>query len=499
MSLLGLDVGTTGVKAIVFAEDGQSLGSAYREYPLFQPRPGWAELDPELVWHAVCEAVREAVVATGDSDPVRALAVSSQGEAVVPVDQHLRPLANSAVSFCTRTTGYERLWDGRLSERELYQITGQKLSHIYTVMKLMWLRDHEPAVFDEARLFLCYGDYVLARMGGEAAIDFSNAARTFCFDVRRACWSNEVLEPTGIQPERLARPAPCGTAVGRVARQVASDLRLPPDVLLVVGAHDQPAGALGAGVVSPGMAVDSIGTVECLTAASDQLVLNDTAFASGFPCYAHAVPGRYVSLAWVFSGGSILRWFRDVLCRDAVEEAQAAGADPYEVLLRDAPEGPSDVLLLPYFAGSATPNYDSNAKGAIVGLTLSTSRAELLKAALDGISYEMRLLLDLWEGAGIPVERVRAVGGGAKSALWLQQKADVYERPVARVNVADAACLGMALAAGTVCGTYASMQQAAEAVVRETETFEPRPSFSARYAEARERYSRMYRAVRPLS
>ncbi|MEP0767304.1 MAG: hypothetical protein HRF45_12305 [Fimbriimonadia bacterium] len=499
MSLLGLDVGTTGAKAIVFAEDGRALGAGYREYPLLQPQPGWAELDPELVWRAVCEAVRQAVSLAGSSDPVQALAVSSQGEAVVPVDEQTRPLANSAVSFCTRTMGYERMWEGRLSERDLYQITGQKLSHIYTAMKLMWLRDHEPGAFREARRFLCYGDYVLARMGGEPAIDFSNAARTFCFDVRRACWSDEVLEGTGIDPDRLAHPLPCGTPVGTIAKEVAVDLRLPDDTVLVVGAHDQPAGALGAGVVAVGMAVDSIGTVECLTAASDRLVLNDAAFASGFPCYAHAVPSRYVSLAWVFSGGSILRWFRDTLCRGVVAEADAVGADPYDLLLSDAPDGPSEVLLLPYFAGSATPNYDSNAKGAIVGLTLSTTRGELVKAALDGISYEMRLLLDLWDGAGIPVERVRAVGGGARSALWLQQKADVYERPVARVNVADAACLGMALAAGSACGAYDSMEEAAEAVVRETEVFEPRPAFSARYSETRERYSRLYRAVRPLT
>ncbi|GMV36180.1 MAG: sugar kinase [Fimbriimonadales bacterium] len=499
MSLLGLDVGTSGAKAIVFAEDGKTLGSGYREYPLLQPQPGWAELDPELVWRGVCEAVREAVSSAGRADPVRALAVSSQGEAVVPVDERMRPLANSAVSFCIRTMGYERVWDGRLSERQLYQITGQKLSHIYTAMKLMWLRDHQPAVFRNARRFLCYGDYVLARMGGEPAIDFSNAARTFCFDVQRACWSEEVLDATGLEPARLAPALPCGTPVGTIAKDVAQDLGLPSDVLLVVGAHDQPAGALGAGVVEPGVAVDSIGTVECLTAASDRLVLNDAAFASGFPCYAHAVPGLYVSLAWVFSGGSILRWFRDILCRGVVAEAQAAGADPYDVLLRDAPEGPSEVLLLPYFAGSATPNYDSNAKGAIVGLTLSTTRGEVLKAALDGISYEMRLLLDLWDGAGIPVERIRAVGGGAKSDLWLQQKADVYERPVARVNVADAACLGMAFAAGSACGVYASMEEAAGAVVRETEVFEPRPSFSSRYGEARSRYAQMYRATRNLA
>lgn len=482
MSLLGLDVGTTGTKAIVFSEDGVILGSAYRDYPLIHPRPGWSELDPEVVWNAVRDSIREAV--TGQ--PVRALAISAQGEAVMPVGRDYRPLCNSPVSFCSRSADQLDFWHGRLSDEELYEITGHRISPIYTITKILWFREHASDAFSAAHKFLCYGDYVASRMGVEPAIDFSMAGRTFCFDIRKKEWSSEILEGTGVSPERLPRPVQTGTILGEVSSAMAEELGLPKGVQIVAGAHDQTAGALGAGVTGPGMAVDSIGTVECFTAAFSQPVLNDKMFAAGFPCYAHAVPGHFVSLAWNFSAGSILRWYRDTF----------SPAAEFEQMFTNLPEGPVGPMLLPYFTGAATPYFDSEVKGALVGLTLSTTREQIEKAILDGLSYEMRMLLDRWADAGVIVDRVRAVGGGAKNSVWLQQKADIYARTIASLNVSEAACLGMAIVAGVAIGACSSVDEAVTALVREERVYEPRPEMVVRYAETYGRYLQMYPLMR---
>jgi xylulokinase len=498
MSLLGIDIGTTGCKAIVFRVDGTPLGQAYREYPLLHPREGWIELDPRVVWEAVRQSIREAAHRAGPGDPVRALSTSVQGESVTPVGRDGEPLANSPVTFDGRTIPLVSHWEESPGAERVFEITGMPLHSMYTLLKIFWWRREQPQLYEHTARFLCYGDFALHQMGLTPTIDPSMAGRTMAFDVRAGCWSEELLARAGVAEEKLPVVAPSGTAVGELPAAVCDELGLPRGVIGAAGGHDQPCGALGAGITSPGLAMDATGTVECITPVFDRLLLSAAMREGNFCCYRHVAPDLYATLAFNFTGGSLLRWYRDTLGAREVDEARVAGMDVYEIMIGKAASGPARVLLLPHFTMTGTPWFDPHAKGAIVGLTLGTGVDQVLKAMLDGITYEMRLNLERLADAGVPVRELRAIGGGAKSRTWLQLKADIFGRPVSSLDVSEAACLGAAMLAGMAVGEFRSLGEATEALVRVTATFEPRPAEAARYDEIYALYRDLYPALRDL-
>jgi xylulokinase len=498
MSLLGIDVGTTGCKAIVFNLDGQTLGQGYREYPHIFPQPGWVEMDSDVVWMAVKAAIAEAASRAGRRDPVKALAVSSQGEGVTPIGSDAKALANTIVSFDNRTTAQADWWEREFGRRRVFETTGQPLNPTYSINKIMWWRDHAPHVFGGAWKFLCFEDFTAFRLGADPTIGYSLAGRTMAFDVQAERWSDEILTAAGVPSERLAATAPAGSVAGAVRDDVAQELGLPKAVPIITGGHDQACGALGSGIVQAGAAMDATGTVECITPAFSELKLTDAMLESNYACYHHVVPGMYITLAYTYTGGSLLRWYRDTLGKQEREDAEAAGIDVYEMMIGLATSGPSPVMVLPHFTVTVTPWSDPYAKGAILGLTLGTTKGDIIKALLDGVTFEMRLNLDYLQRAGVTVERLCAIGGGAKSPTWLQLKADIFKRPVAALSVSEAACLGAALLAGTAIGEYSSLGQAVARTVHTTRTYEPDPDMAARYDQRYEIYQRLYPALRDV-
>jgi xylulokinase len=499
MSLLGIDIGTTGCKAIVFRTDGEILGQGYEEYPLIHPREGWSELDSNHVWEAVRRSIAAAVDRAGAADPVRALATSVQGEAVTPVTAEGEVLAHSPVTFDGRTVAYEAWWEERLGRERLFALTGMPLHPMYTINKIMWWRREQPEVYERAWKFLCYGDFALWKLGVRPTIDYSMAGRTMAFDLRENRWSPEILEAAGVDPGKLPDAAPSGTVVEKLPNAVCDSLGLPQGVLAVTGGHDQPCGAFGAGIGEPGLAMDATGTVECITPIFDAPVLSEAMLRNNYCCYRHVVPELYASLAFNFTGGSLLRWYRDELGATEVDEARVSGLDVYDIMIGKAAGEPSSVFVLPHFTMTGTPWFDPHSRGAILGLTLATTKAEILKGLLDGITYEMRLNLDRLAEAGVRVDRLRGIGGGAKSRTWMQLKADIFNRPVSSLNVSEAACLGAAMLAGVAAGEYDSCRQAAEAVVRVVETYDPQPEEVRRYEEAYAIYRDIYPRLRELN
>ncbi|MFP4055379.1 MAG: FGGY-family carbohydrate kinase [Candidatus Brocadiia bacterium] len=497
MSILGLDIGTTGTKAVVFAPDGQVLASAYQEYPLLFPRPGWAELDNQAVWSAVQRVVGEA--AREASDPVKALSVSVFGESFLPVGKDREPLYNTILSFDARSHAQALALEEELGRKEIFQLTGMPQHSSYTVNKIMWLREHEPEVYRQTWKFLLWEDYFFARLGLEPTIDHSLIGRTLALDVRTRDFAQPVLEAAGLEPEIFATPCPSGQVVGELGTKAAESLGLPPGVAVVAGGHDQPACALGAGVVDPGVSTDTTGTVECMTIAMDEPVLTDAMLAANHCVYPHVVADRYVSLAFVYSAGSILRWFRDHFGAETRAEAERSGRDPYDVLIEKAPDGPTDLFLLPHFSGSGTPYLDSDSRGLLVGLTLNSTPADITRAILDGVGYEMRVNLESVRSGGLPVERLNAIGGGSRSDRWNQTKADVTGLPVDALDVAEAGCLGVAMLAGTAVGVWPSLGQAVEQLVRPRESFEPRPPSRKLYDRAFQVYRQIYETCAQLN
>ncbi len=496
MSLMGLDIGTTGTKAIVFSRDGKILAAAYREYPLHSPQAGWLEINPNQVWGSVVEAVAEAARKT--REPVTAVAVSCLGEAATPLDANGNILHNSILGFDSRAKDLACRWIARNDPMQVMRITGQPPSQMFTIFKIMWLKKHMPQVVKKAWKFLTYEDFAIYKMTGAPTVDYSMACRTMAFDVKAERWSGKICDEAGVDVSLFPDAKPSGTIVGEINGKMSGVLGLPKGCKVVTGGHDQPAGALGAGIVKERVAIDATGTVECFAPAFSKPVMNQTMLRNNFCCYFHVAPKLYVTLAFNFTGGSLLRWFRDTLGGEEKIEARKRGVDVYDVLLEKMSDKPTDLFVLPHFTMTGTPYMDPSPTGAIVGLNLASSKAEMIKAVLEGISYEMKLNIELLEEAGIVVDELRAIGGGAKSEKWLQLKADMFNKRIVRLKTTEAACQGMAIAAGVATGVYTSFADAVKLLVKPDRTFVPNKRNASIYEEKLATYRRIYPALKTL-
>ncbi len=497
MRLIGLDIGTTGCKASIFDLEGNLLSSAGREYAVDIPHPNWAEQDAEQVWLLAQEALREAISAIQYAG-VTALGLSVQGEAVIPVDGGGRALRPAILGMDTRTER-ENIWlRGKLGSRKLFERTGMPVHTINTLPKLLWLKRHEPDLWSEALWFLLYEDFLIRKMTGQAVISRCLASRTQLYDLQADKWSSEILDAIELDQARLAPVRPSGMAVEQMFPDLARDLGLSKPPLVVTGGHDQACGALGVGLTQPGLAMVSTGTAEVVEVVLGSPAVNDTLYKGNVSCYAHVVPGMYLAMTLNHSGGLVLRWFRDVLCQEEIRQAKAAESDPYDLIFQDASPEPSPVLLMPHFSGSGTPLLDTASKGAFLGLTFGTTKSDLAKAIIEGLTYELRINLDLLKEGQVAIDELRAIGGGARSGLWLQVKADVTGIPVVAPKVTEAACWGAALLAGVGAGCFSSAAQAAERTVHLERRIEPDKERMRRYQTRYEIYRNIYPAVNPI-
>jgi xylulokinase len=498
VSLLGIDVGTTACKVAAFAEDGCLLASASREYPLRSRCPDHLEIDPDEVWTAVVDGARRVNDRLGHT-PVEAVAVSSQGEAVTPVGLDGGALAPSPVTFDNRATAQATRLAEQFGRTLLARITGQPPHPMFTIAKLMWWQEHDPDLVRRTWKFLCYGDFVGVRLGVEPAIDHSMAARTMAFDIRTRRWSAAILAAARIDEEKLSTPVPAGTVIGRVGDQTAAELGFRGRPLVVAGGHDQACGAFGAGVAADGEAMFAIGTTTCLAPIFPEP--RNALLDRGYPCYPHIVPGRYISLAGNFTGGSLLRWYRDAFGEPERREGTETGRDVYEILAEAAGDAPSPLLVLPHFAGSGAPHSDPRSKGAILGLTFTTGRNQIIRSLLEGVMFEMAVNRDCLAEAGVPLAATVATGGGARSDRWLQIAADILGLPVHRSLQQEAACWGAARLAGIGAGILppSTFFTAPEAGTVETSVFEPDARRSEYYRDRLDTYRAVYAALKSIN
>ncbi len=494
---MGLDVGTTGCKAAVFSQDGKMLSYSYREYPLIHPKEGWAELDSRNLWNSIEEVVSESAGKAG-RDPVTAVSVSVQGEAVVPVDKKGEPLYNFVVTFDDRTLVQARWWEERMGRERIFKITGMPLHPMYSICKIQWFHENMSELYKKAWKFLCVQDFVFLKLGVVPTIDYSLAARTMAFDILNERWSEEILSAAGVDEKLLAEVKPSGSIVGEIPEERAEALGLAKKAVAVTGGHDQCCGLLGAGAVKEGSAMNATGTSDVLNPVLGRPLLSEGMLKNNYCCYHHTKPGMYASCAFNLTGGLLLRWYRDTLCGQEVLEAQKTGRDVYELIISRASDNPASVFFLPHFVGSGTPTLDPLSKGAMIGLTLSTTKSDISRAVLDSTNYEMKLNIDSLEEAGVRLDEIRTVGGGAKSGKWLKMKADVFGKTVISLEVSEAACLGAAILAGTASGVYSSVDEGVSRAVRVQDTFYPDTTMTEQYREKYELYKKLYPALKEL-
>lgn len=497
-ALIGLDIGTTGCKAVLFDADGSLLASASREYPVELPRPSWAEQDIEAVWEFALESMADAVATAGVPD-VAAIGLSVHGEAVTPVDAALRPLRPTILGMDTRTDAQNDWLRKRFGAQALFERTGMPIHTVNTLPKLLWIREHEPDIWAKADRFLLVEDFLIARMTGQAAISSCLASRTQLFDLHAGTWSAGILDALELTPDRLAEVVPSGTAVGQLSAELTERLGLGSAPAVVSGGHDQACGALGVGLTQPGLAMFSTGTAEVVEVALGSPVVSAPLYEGNISVYRSTVPELFLAMTLNHSGGLALRWFRDGFCEPQIARASASGDDAYDLILEGASPEPSGLLVLPHLAGAGTPTFDTASKGAILGLTFSTSRTDLAKAILEGLTYELRVNLDLLRDGGVAIDVLRAIGGGARSRLWLQLKADITGIPVITPRITEAAAFGAALLAGTGAGLWTSAAEGAERFLELTDTYEPDPARHVAYTELYERYREVYPALAPIS
>ncbi len=491
-TLLGIDAGTTGCKIAMFSPEGEMLQTAYREYDTQRPYPGWAELDANMVWSLVKEAISE-VMATTAPKSVRAVSISSMGEAVVPVTVDREILGPSLLNFDVRGEEYLDELRDVLDDGRLYQINGNTLGNHYTVTKLKWLKEHQPRQYDQAALFLHWSGFLAFMLGAEPVVDYSLANRTLLFDLDQRTWSEQLVHQTGLDMDKLPRPVPSGKPIGTVAPAVADELGLSPETIIVSGAHDQCANAVGCGVIEPGSAVYGMGTYVCITPVFMQRSSSSTMIEHGLNTEHHAIPDRFVSFIYNH-GGSMVKWFRDTFASVDHQQALAAGQDVYPALFAEVPDDPSRVIVLPHFAATGPPEFISDSTGIMVGLHLDTQRGEILKGIIEGINYYLKTCVDTLPATNLTITNYRTVGGGSKSDVWVQTCADIMGQPFSRPAITEAGALGAAIMAGVGSGIFSSYIEGVEAMVKLEQHFEPNFEQHRRYSE---RYA-LYKPVWPM-
>jgi xylulokinase len=506
MSLLAIDIGSSRCKAVVFAVTGEIVTQHARAYTPDFPAPSQAEINAERFWQAVCQCSQ--AVSKNLSDPVRALCLSSHGETFVPVNGRNEAIAPAILNQDNRATE-ETVWLERTLERKrLFEITGLVAHPMYPVPKILWLRKHRPDIFASSVRFLTVIGYVLSRLGLPPYIDYSLASRYLAFDIRQRRWSERILAAIEINAERLPVPVPAGTTVGQLDGVAAGQLGLSPGTMVVLGGHDQPCGALGVGAIDRGRVADSMGTYECMLAASDQPSLTDAAFAASLNSYCHVVPDKFVTLAY-FPSGIMMKWFHDLLHEGAgshSDDAPATSADPsgveslhYATLERDAPAGPTGLCITPNLIGTCNPDFNPNARGIISGLGPNTTRSQIYKGILEGLACELSQMTEILASAVGEFRDVYVTGGGSRSALGLQLRAALSGRRLHVMECPEAVCLGGAILAGVASGEYGSLREAVELVVRDVSVVSPDDVVAASYAQQAKQYRYLRSALTAIT
>lgn len=499
MKIAGLDIGTTGCKCTVFDEQGNYLGKAYRDYPI-RRKVGGHEIDITVVMDGVYACIREMAEKYPD---IEGIGVTSFGETFVCTDEEGNPLHPAMLYTDSRGACQCKRLTEKIGAKEIAKITGLRPHEMYSISKMMWLKEEKPELYARTKHIFLMEDYVIYHLTGETKIDYSLATRTMAFDIEKLTWSAEIFEAAGIDLSLMADPVPAGTVVGLITEKTIGKTGLAEHAKIISVGHDQVAAAVGAGAFDSSIAVDGAGTVECLTPIYDGIPDIESMYQGYFSVVPYVIPGKYVAYAFSYTGGALLQWCVNSLAKKEKEIADELKISvneyleqKYEDLAGDEPL--QNLLVLPHFAGAATPYMDTGSKGAILGLTTDTSVSEIYRACMEGVAYEMYLNMQALKSSGIRFRELHATGGGARSEVWMQMKADVLNLPITALKTVDAGTVGCAMLTGIAISLFEDLEDAAAHMVEETMTYEPKRDMHEKYMKNYERYSKIYDAVRPL-
>jgi xylulokinase len=454
--ILAHDLGTTGNKASLYDSEGKLLGSSLSEYGTVFEHAGWAEQNPEDWWQAVCSSTKQLLEQTKISEEdIACIVFSGQMMGCVPLDKNAKPLRNALIWADQRSTQQEQWLSERIPPGKVYRITGHRLSASYSLCKILWLRNNQLEIYRDTLKFVHAKDAIVARLTGNFVTDPSDASGMNLYDLEKGIWSAEMIEASGLEPNKLPDIQPSTAVVGEVLPLVADEVGLAPGTPVVIGGGDGCCAATGAGVIQEGRAYNYIGSSSWIALATDKPIYDPTMRTF---TWAHLIPGMFSPCGTMQAAGASYAWARNELAPLEIQLAKEQNVSSYDLVnqvAESSPIGAKGLLYLPYLLGERSPRWNPKARGAFIGLDIRHTRADMIRSVLEGITMNLRIILDAFTTQGASIDAVRVIGGGAKGKLWNQIMADIYGVPVQRLSVLEeATSMGAAVAGGVGVGLY---------------------------------------------
>lgn len=497
--VLAHDLGTTGNKASLYDREGALVGSSFFGYETEYAHTGWAEQNPEDWWEAVCVTTRQLLQETGVAgNEVACITFSGQMMGCVPLDKNAKPLRKAIIWADQRSVEQERWLGEQISPADVYQTTGHRLSASYSLCKMLWLRDHQPDIYAATYKFVHAKDSIVARLTGNFVTEPSDGSSMNLYDLEQGQWADQIIEAAQVDPAQLPDLRRSIDVVGEVLPGVADEVGIPAGTPVVIGGGDGACAAAGAGVVSQGSAYNYVGSSSWIALTSDKPIYDPDYKTFTF---GHVVPDMFMPTGTMQAAGASYQWARDNLCPIEVQAAESLDISPYELMnikAGDSPPGANGLLYLPYLLGERSPRWNTKARGAFVGLTIRHTRADMIRAVLEGVTMNLRVILEAFTIQGVDVAAMRLIGGGARGRFWNRIMADIYGIPVHRLALLEeATSMGAALVGGVGIGLYPdfSMSQQMNEVI---ETVESNADAHQTYGQIYPIFNATYEALTPI-
>ena len=495
--LLGIDIGTSGVKTVLFQTDGKAVASHSVEYPMYQPQNGWAEQDASDWWDATVEGIGNVLKKSGAQvSAIRGIGLSGQMHGLVMLDRDGNLLRRSIIWCDQRTSAEVEQINKTIGAKRVIEITANPAMSGFTAAKILWVQNNEPQIYEKCAHILLPKDYIRYKLTGEFATEVSDAAGMQLMDISKRDWSGEVLSKLSIDRSWLGFMHESQDLAGAVHKAASEETGLLAGTPVAGGAGDNPAAAIGAGVIKEGIAFTTIGSSAVVYAVSDKMTLD---LEGRVHTLCASVPGKWTVMSCTQGAGLSLQWLRNTCCAPEVERARAESADPYYLMDKMAevvPIGAGKLLYLPYLMGERSPHPDPHCRGVFFGLSAIHGRAEMIRAVLEGVAYSQRECVDVFKEMGVGINDMLVCGGGARSSIWRQMLADLYACPVSLTEADEGPALGVALLSGVCSGVYGSIEQAVEAAVRRGGARLPDMAASAEYEPYYKLYKRLYKDLK---